>query len=263
MNINIESNDRNDSEISETESEFNVNSVSPKEDYINKLIDKQMLSSGSNQLLENPKQLKTDKWFYCSEDDCDFKTKLNIALNKHKKSIHSNGLNEVSISYTIDENINKLKYNELNDKKDSDLIEISSNCEESDEELDVRQQTKNHLKRHQLSHIGIQFKCDFENCSKSFLLKSRLKRHLNSVHNMSGEEYNSKYNYKNKTKRFRCDWKGLFGTYQTSDGLNKHKNIHLNKYCCHFKGCDFKGCTKYQLKRHLISTQSLNNSNAK
>ena len=126
----------------------------------------------------------------------------NIQQNSDKNKIENNSLK------------NPIE-NELNDKKDSDLKEMSSICEESDEEFDIRQQTdrsddfsdteslickkqficeykgcdkrynkKFHLTRHQLSHKGIQFKCDFENCSQSYSRKDRLKNHQKSVHNI-------------------------------------------------------------------------------
>ena len=125
--------------------------------------------------------------------------------------------------------------------------EIDNNCEESDNEFDVRQQTdksddksetksficewigckkqfkqKQHLNRHQFIHKGIQFKCDFEDCLKSFSRKNSLKKHQKSEHKL----------------------------FRNSDKLRKHIDKHSDKYVCDYEDCNYRTGSRSELYKH-------------
>ena len=42
----------------------------------------------THQMLKHPREVETEDWINCSKDECDYRTKSQIDLREHKKSIH-------------------------------------------------------------------------------------------------------------------------------------------------------------------------------
>ncbi|CAG2103063.1 unnamed protein product [Medioppia subpectinata] len=96
---------------------------------------------------------------------------------------------------------------------------------------------KDCLTQHQLIHSEIkQFKCDFNNCNKSFKTLSNLNQHKNVIH---------------LNVRFICDFNECHKSFTTKEDLFRHKScVHLNEktFKCNEEKCD----KKFGYKSHLI-----------
>ncbi|CAG2104550.1 unnamed protein product [Medioppia subpectinata] len=98
------------------------------------------------------------------------------------------------------------------------------------------------LNRHQLIHSNIKpFKCDFNDCNKSYNHQSLLINHKNNVH---------------LNKRFKCDFNDCNKYFTQKSHVIKHKSsVHLNEK--QFK-CDVENCDKsYTEKRNLMRHKCL------
>ncbi|CAG2115524.1 unnamed protein product, partial [Medioppia subpectinata] len=125
---------------------------------------------------------------------------------------------------------------------------------------------KNVLKAHQLIHLEItQFKCDFNNCNKSFNQKKYLNEHKSRVHFNRGKEMHCfwpKCQYKTKEKhncvhlnerKFKCNEENCGKKFITNQNLIRHKIIHSGEkhFVCHFNDCNKSFSEKCHLKEHM------------
>jgi uncharacterized Zn-finger protein len=85
------------------------------------------------------------------------------------------------------------------------------------------------------------FKCDYENCDKTFKARKSLKQHI-LLHHLKVK------------KLFECDWNQCSEKFFNTTSLSRHKNsVHLKikNIECSFKGCHQTFSTKDNFKLHL------------
>ncbi|CAG2169923.1 unnamed protein product, partial [Oppiella nova] len=92
---------------------------------------------------------------------------------------------------------------------------------------------------HQLKHTNTKkFKCDFDNCDKTYYTKFLVKLHKNSVH---------------LNVRYVCDWSECRKQFTRNASLLQHKSsVHLNEkiFKCNEENCGKSFVTKLGLKCH-------------
>ncbi|CAG2103194.1 unnamed protein product, partial [Medioppia subpectinata] len=166
---------------------------------------------------------------------CEIIDKIQCILNTNNsvlcEAIECENNDYFSINQTIDCNSCKISDKMLN------------NCHiitKSDDHLHCFPQAKNH--NHLIGQESFdlhtkQFKCDFNNCNKSYKQKCHLNRHKNIHLNV----------------RFICDFNECHQTFSQKQDLFRHKScVHLNerKFKCNEENCDKKFNTKYKLNSH-------------
>ncbi|CAG2103268.1 unnamed protein product, partial [Medioppia subpectinata] len=146
---------------------------------------------------------------------------------------------------------------------------------------DYKTKYKHHLNAHQLVHSDLRpFKCDFDNCNKSFKSELKLNNHNNHVHikrfvcdcSECGKVLKSKSNlirhkvlvhsYPDKSHTyFNCFWPKCQFKTTTESMLITHQLKHSD--IKQFK-CDFNNCNKlYKYKHHLDRHQNSTHFNKK
>ena len=119
-----------------------------------------------------------------------------------------------------------------------------------------------------MSHKGIQFKCYFKDCLKSFYRKDYLKEHQKSKHNVSGEtktyfcqrigcgkQFKNNIHLRDhqrvhKSGKYQCEYEGCYKVFYNKYCLNTHLNRHSDRFVCDYENCGFRAVTNYELNRH-------------
>ncbi|CAG2118778.1 unnamed protein product, partial [Medioppia subpectinata] len=95
------------------------------------------------------------------------------------------------------------------------------------------------------------FRCDYDNCSKTFRLNGNLKKHQRNVH--SGE------------RPYRCSWPDCGAAYKVKDNLERHQLIHSSggQYKCPFEGCGKSFGSDKDLRLHNRTHKKYTNKSPK
>ncbi|CAG2116157.1 unnamed protein product, partial [Medioppia subpectinata] len=171
------------------------------------------------------------KEFICEVNECHKVFKAKCYLNAHKRIVHSNNT----------------KY----------LHCFWPKCE-------FKTYTKSMLKRHQFIHSEIkQFKCNFNNCNKSYKLKGDLQKHMNSNHlnqyecHKSFSEKSNLFRHKScvhlNEKKFKCNEENCGKSFLSIHYLIQHQSRHSSDkpFVCDINNCNKSYKRKCYLTEHM------------
>ncbi|CAG2116368.1 unnamed protein product, partial [Medioppia subpectinata] len=186
--------------------------------------------------------IHSEKRFNCDFNNCHKSYKHRSELSKHKNIVHLNRGKEMHCFWP------KCQYKTRESKK---------------------------FTAHQSMHLNVkQFKCDFNNCNKSFTQFSNLQTHKNPVHlnvkficdfNECHKSFTSKkglFLHKScvhlNERKFKCNEENCGKKFTSTQSLIQHKRIHSGEKPF---VCDFIGCNKSFRKRSNLMDHKIIHSN--
>ena len=179
---------------------------------------------------------------YISCTECNFKSKLNIAVKTHKKREH--GV-KVKIEKVVDEIHNENDKSNLKQGQDREKEHFACNQCEYKSPYNLESLIVDDIKNHKKSHHIEQYVCEERNCKYQTYFKNKFGVHVRQNHGTRCYICNMCPYTTMRKQRFVMHIESAHNKEETNGYQNKIK------YACEEKDCNYKSTDKKKVKHHV------------